>query len=81
MLGTAATSAAGDDTADRAQLHSSRRIHAMSDLTLVTLECTAVDIAMSVVERGDVVYSPRVLVLRSQRRFHSPAAQCGGSWT
>jgi hypothetical protein len=30
-------------------------------LTLVTLECTPVDIAMSVVEQGSAVYSPAVL--------------------
>ena len=32
-------------------------------LTLVTLECTPVDIAMSVSEAGDAVYSPVVLRL------------------
>lgn len=34
-------------------------------LTLVTLECTPVDIAMSVVEQGGLVYSPAVLRLRA----------------
>jgi len=35
------------------------------DLALVTLECTPVDIAMSVIEGGEAVYSPAVLRLQS----------------
>ena len=41
----------------------SRRVRAVSDLTLVTLECTPVDIAMSVFEQDGAVYSPAVLIL------------------
>jgi hypothetical protein len=32
-------------------------------LTLVTIECTPVDIAMSVAKKGGAVYSPAVLRL------------------
>jgi len=42
----------------------------VSDLTLVKLESTPVDIAMSVNGEGGSVYSPRVLRLRG----HSPIA-------
>lgn len=42
-------------------------------MTLVTLECTHVDIAMSVSAAGGAVYSPQVLRLRGHRlmRFDS----------
>ncbi len=76
VLGAAAAHAAGDDTTDRAQLHGARRPHGGSDLTLVTLECTPVDIAMSVGGEGRRVYSPRVLRLRGQgawRQFQAGA--------
>jgi hypothetical protein len=63
--GAATAGSACDDAADRAQLHGSRR-RAVSDLTLVTLECTPVDIAMSVIGEGGGVYSARVLRLGSQ---------------
>ena len=66
VISATATRAAGDDTTDRAELHGSRRIRAVADLTLVTLECTPVAIAMSVVEQGSAVYSPRVLRLWGQ---------------
>lgn len=55
VLDAAATRATGDDTADRAQLHRSRRIRAVADLTQIALESTPVDIATSVLEiRGEV---------------------------
>ncbi len=37
-------------------------------MTLVTLDCTHVDIAMSVSVRGDAGYSPAVLRLRGHHR-------------
>jgi hypothetical protein len=67
VLGAPTANAARDDTADRAELHAWRRIRAVSDLTLVTLECTPVDIEMSVTNRGGWVYSPRVLRRWCQR--------------
>ena len=63
VLGAAATRAAGDDTTDRAQLHGSARFGAgtvATRLTLVTLDCTRVDIVMSVIEWDGAVYSPPV---------------------
>jgi hypothetical protein len=66
VFSTAATSEAGDDTADRAQLHGSRRASPVSDLTVVTLECTPVDIVMSVIGGACEVYPPRVLGLRAR---------------
>jgi len=48
----------------------------VSDLTLVTLECTPVDIVMSVIGESGGVYSPRVLRLWSQI---TAAALTGGS--
>jgi hypothetical protein len=48
------------------RLDGSHEEPAERDLTLVTLECTPVDIAMSVVEPGSAVYSPAVLRLRDQ---------------
>jgi hypothetical protein len=65
VVGAAAARAAGDDTTDRAQLHGSLRPSTVSDLTLVTLECTPVDIATSVIGEGGSVYSPPVLRLGS----------------
>jgi hypothetical protein len=50
VVSAAATRSAGDDTADRAELHGLPRLRAVPYLTLVTLECTPVDIAMSMVE-------------------------------
>jgi hypothetical protein len=67
MLAAASSRSARDDAADRAELHGSRRIRAVSDLPLVTLECTPVDIATSLPGEGGGVYSPRVLRLRSRR--------------
>jgi len=61
VLGAAATGAARQDAADRAQLHRVSRPVGVPCLTLVTLECTPVDIAMSVGEQGVAVYSPLVL--------------------
>ena len=55
---------AGDDTACRAPLHCSLRPRAGPWATPVTLECTPVDIAMSVGEADGAVYSPTVLRLR-----------------
>lgn len=64
VLGAAATGAARQDAADRAQLHRVPPV-GVPCLTLVTLECTPVDIAMSVGERERRVYSPAVLRLRA----------------
>jgi len=58
MLAAASCRSARDDAANRAELHGSRRIRAVSDLTLVTLECTPVDIVKSVLGEGGGVYSP-----------------------
>src|SRR5713101_3860057 len=66
MLGGATVRAARQDAADSAELHRLPRLRAVPYLTLVTLECTPVDIAMSVVEEGGAVYSPPVLRLRDQ---------------
>ncbi len=66
MLGAATTPAAGDDTTDRAQLHGARHLRRGAEptrVTLVTLDCTHVDIAMSVSATSDAVYSPPVLRL------------------
>ncbi|MEP7041354.1 MAG: hypothetical protein ABI864_07235, partial [Chloroflexota bacterium] len=55
VLGAATIRAAGDDTTDRAELHGSVRVRQAAGpthLTLVTLECTHVDIAMSVSADG-----------------------------
>ena len=73
VFATSATHAAGDDTADRAELHGRARLRAVPHLTLVTLECTPVDIARSVVEKGGAVYSPVVLSLRDQEQSGSGA--------
>jgi len=70
VLGAATARTAGDDTTDRAELHGPHRPCAVSDLTLVTLECTPVDIAMSVGETGARVYPPAVLSLGA--RLGSP---------
>ena len=59
MLAAASSRSAGDHAADGAELHGfPRRIRAVSDLTLVTLECTPVDIVKSVLGEGGGVYSP-----------------------
>ncbi len=66
MLGAATTGSACGDAADRAQLHGAARLpHGAgpTHLTLVTLDCTHVDIAMSVSADGGGVYSPPVLRL------------------
>ena len=62
----ATTRAARQYAADRAQLHLGPGPLVVPRLTLVTLECTPVDIVMSVIRRGYGVYSPRVLRLWSQ---------------
>ena len=59
----ATTRATRQNAADRAQLHRGYRPCAVPFLTLVTLECTPVDIAMSVNPRSAGVYSPAVLRL------------------
>ena len=61
VLGAAATGSARDDTADRAELHSSRPLSAVPCPTLVTLDCRPVDIVTSVSRRRASVYSPTVL--------------------
>ena len=63
MLGATTPKAARQEAADRAERHRSPRLHAVPRLTLVTLECTPVDIATSAIGEGGRVYSPRVLRL------------------
>jgi hypothetical protein len=50
VLGATTPRAARQVAADRAERHRSPRLHAVPRLTLVTLNRTPVDIAMSVVE-------------------------------
>jgi hypothetical protein len=90
MLTAASSRSARDDTTDRAEPHRWPCQGAVTFWTLVTLECTPVDIATSVIGEGGGVYSPRVLGLRSQGHvrvslppaFAQPAAemrlQCQG---
>ncbi len=68
VVSAAATQPARGDTTDRAELHG--LLHrstqgsagvVASELTLVTLDCTSVDIAMSVTVAAGGVYSPPVL--------------------
>ena len=68
MHSAAAAGSACDDAADRAELHRSHGWSVATFMTLVTLDCTPFDIAMSVSEAGGVVYSPSVLRLRGQTR-------------
>ncbi len=74
LLGAAAPRAARHDTADCAELHREPRQCAVPSATLVTLECTPVDIAMSVIGEAGGVYSPRVLRLwgQGQSEFSLP---------
>ena len=68
VVGAAATRAAGDDTADGAQLHRSARSGADTvgaRLTLVTLDCRPFDITTSVGRVNAAVYSPAVLRLKA----------------
>jgi hypothetical protein len=65
VRGAAAPSAARQHAADGAELHNSLRLVAVPLLTLVTLDCLPVAIAMSVVEAGAAVYSPVVLHLEA----------------
>jgi len=63
-VGRAATAQpAGRNAAHRAELHHQHGPSRATVLTLVTLECTPFDIAMSVNRRGAGVYSPAVLRL------------------
>ena len=87
MLGAATAGSARDDTADGAELHRSARSDVgtvAARLTLVTLDCTAFDIASSVRDGSDWVYSPTVLHLRGQARQcargYSPETGCGPTW-
>jgi len=66
VLAASTPRAAGDHTADRAELHRLPCPRAVSCLTLVMLDCRPVDIAMSVVEKVAAVYSPAVLRLQDQ---------------
>jgi len=75
VVGAAATRAAGDDTADRAELHGASRMRAGPCLTLVTLACTPFDIATSVSRCRAAVYSPTVLVPRDQPQTRSEFAR------
>jgi hypothetical protein len=50
VLSAASAGSAGDHAADRAELHRLRRPSAVPLSTLVTLECTPLDIATSVSE-------------------------------
>jgi hypothetical protein len=68
VLGAAAARAAGDDTADRAELHCPQRLSEATFVTLVTIDCTRSDIAMSVSAAAGEVYSPPVLRLQDQPR-------------
>jgi hypothetical protein len=52
------------DATHRAELHGSRRPHVVSDLTLVTLGCTPVDIAMSVIGEGGGVSAEPANLMR-----------------
>src|SRR2546422_101735 len=61
VLSAATARAARQDGADRAELHRLPCPRAVRCLTLVTLECTPVDIALSLFEQGSAVYSPAVL--------------------
>jgi hypothetical protein len=72
----ATTRLAGQNAASRTELHGSRRVRAVTDLTLVTLERTLVDIEMSVIGEGGGVYSPAVLGLgaRFARRAVDPCS-------
>ena len=69
VVGAAATGPARHDPADGAQLHRSNRPSA-GTLTLVTLECKPVDIAMSVSEVNAAVYWPPVLRPRDQHAMY-----------
>ena len=71
MLDAAATWTAGRDAAHHARLHRGRGLNATPHATLVTLDCTPFDIAMSVSEAGAAVYSPAVLHLWGQSRKQS----------
>jgi hypothetical protein len=72
MLAAASSRSARDHAADGAELHQARRrpaqrstnAAAVPRLTLVTLDCTPVDIATSVHGAGMAVHSPTVLGLR-----------------
>jgi len=74
MLGAATAGAAGDHTADRAQLHWARRrpaqrstnAAAVPRLTLVTLPCRPLVITIIVSRGPAAVYSPAVLRPRGQ---------------
>ncbi len=88
MVSAATAGAAGRKAAHRAELHGPRRPCAVSDLTLVTLDCTPVEIAMSVSGRQSAVYSPPVQRLEAQRvagltpsRSQLPAAASSQSFT
>jgi len=62
----ATTRTAGRDATHRAELDSSRGPTAAPQATLVTRECTPVNIVVSVIGEGDAVYSPAVLALRAR---------------
>jgi hypothetical protein len=83
MLGAATAGSARSDTADGAELHGPARSGAdtvVPLLTLVTLDCTPWDIAMSVSEECCAVYSSAVLRLRAEPRASDGAPKvlyCG----
>jgi len=77
----AATGPARDDTADRAELHSSGRFSVASRLTLVTLDCTPFDIATSLSGGGIAVYPPAVLHLQDQSRPRPGVARASNRMT
>ena len=71
VLGAATARSAREDAAERAELHGSLRLRqgaGRTRMTLVTLDCTHVDIAMSVSASRGAVYSHAVLRLRDQWR-------------
>ena len=80
VVSAATTRPAGQNAADRAEPHRLRRLLAAPRRPLVTLECTSLDIAVSVRRRGEAVCPPRLLSLptwsksnlRPRRPIHEP---------
>lgn len=83
VLGAAAPGSARDDTADRAELHGAGHLRqgaGPARVTLVTLDCTHVDITRIVSRGHAAVYSPTVLrpPTMAVRTCTGPAAWPGG---
>jgi hypothetical protein len=64
VVSAATTGPARGDAAYRAELHRAGQPPTATRLTLVTLDCTPVDVGMSVSRGCAEVYSPAVLILR-----------------